>query len=169
MKKINKIDVEIINLLMENGRMTASEIAQRIGFTERSVRYRIDRLIERDIIKITAVINPRALGFNVIADVWIEVESGNNRDVAEQLLKYDFISYVATSIGDRDISAQVVGRTNEEVYEIVTEIIGKIKGVRRTITSIVPIVMRDVYQWHVPAAVLESSEPEDKESIPENP
>jgi len=153
-KKINKIDIEIIHLLMENGRMSASEIAQRIGFTERSVRYRIDRLIEKNIIKVTAVVNPRALGYNVVADVWIEVESSYNREVAKQLLTYDFISYVATSIGDRDISVQVIGRTNEEVYELITETIGKIKGVRKTTTSIVPIVMRDVFEWRIPVDAL---------------
>jgi Lrp/AsnC family transcriptional regulator for asnA, asnC and gidA len=161
-KKINKVDVDIINLLMENGRMTASEIAQRIGFTERSVRYRIGRLIERDIIKVTAVINPRALGYNVIADVWIEVESGSNREVAQKLLAHDFISYVATSIGERDISAQVVGRTNEEIYDIVTEIIGQIKGVRKTKTSIVPIVLRDIYEWRVPGEMLMQQKDEDQ-------
>lgn len=134
--------------------MSASEIAQRIGFTERSVRYRIDRLIEKNIIKVTAVVNPRALGYNVVADVWIEVESSYNREVAKQLLTYDFISYVATSIGDRDISVQVIGRTNEEVYELITETIGKIKGVRKTTTSIVPIVMRDVFEWRIPVDAL---------------
>ena len=154
MKKINRTDVEIINLLMEDGRMTASEIAKRISISERSVRYRIERLIERGVIQITAIVNPRALGFKVIADVWIEVESGTSREVSNKLLEYEFISYIATSIGERDVSVQVVGRTNEEVYEFVTEIIGKIKGVRKTTTSIVPIVMRDVYEWHVPGDAL---------------
>jgi Lrp/AsnC family transcriptional regulator for asnA, asnC and gidA len=159
-KKINKTDVAIIKLLMENGRMPASDIAQRIGFTERAVRYRIARLVDLDIIKITAVVNPRALGFNVVADVWIEVESGYNKEIAQKLLQYDFISYVATSIGERDISAQVIGRNNEEIYDIVTEIIGQIKGVRKTTTSIVPIVMRDVYEWQVPKSVIQQMEQE---------
>lgn len=150
MKKINKIDIDIINMLMQDGRMTASEIAQRIGFTERSVRYRIERLVELGIIKVTAVVNPRALGYTVVADVWIEMESGAAQSIVQELLAMDCVTYLATSIGERDISVQIVGHSNEEIYTIVTEAIGKIKGVRKTTTSIVPNVLRDVYQWHIP-------------------
>lgn len=154
MKKINKIDIDIINLLMQDGRMTASEIAQQIGFTERSVRYRIERLREHGIIKVTAVVNPRALGYTVVADVLIEMDSGSTHSVVQQLLAMEFVTYLATSIGENDISVQIVGRSNEEIYTIVTESIGRIKGVRKTTTSIVPNVLRDVYEWHIPPRVL---------------
>jgi Lrp/AsnC family transcriptional regulator for asnA, asnC and gidA len=161
-KKITKIDTEIINLLMEDGRMTASEIAQRIGFTERSVRYRIERLIEHGVIKVTAVVDPRTLGYAVVADVWIEVESGETQSVAERLLAMEFVTYLATSIGEIDISVQIVGRSNEEIYTIVTEQIGKTKGVRKTTTAIVPIVMRDVHEWHIPSQYITNQSTENE-------
>jgi Lrp/AsnC family transcriptional regulator for asnA, asnC and gidA len=160
-KKINKIDIDIINLLMLDGRMTASEIAQRIGFTERSVRYRIERLRENGIIKVTAVVNPRALGYTVVADVLIEMESGATKSVVQKLLAMDFVTYLATSIGESDISVQIVGRSNEEIYTIVTEAIGQIKGVRKTTTSIVPNVLRDVHGWHIPEKFLAPQSGED--------
>ncbi len=31
-------------------------------------------------------------------------------------------------------------------------VIGKIPGVRKTTTSIVPLVLKDVYQWRIPKA-----------------
>jgi hypothetical protein len=30
------------------------------------------------------------------------------------------------------------------------EVIGKMPGVRKTTTSIVPLVLKDVYQWQIP-------------------
>ena len=46
MYKIDNIDIKIVDLLMEDGRMACSEIARRIGgVTERAIRYRLDRLI----------------------------------------------------------------------------------------------------------------------------
>jgi hypothetical protein len=32
-------------------------------------------------------------------------------------------------------------------------VIGKIPGVRKTTTSIVPLVLKDVYQWRIPDSV----------------
>lgn len=151
MYEIDNIDLEIINLLMEDGRMAASEIARRVGdISERSVRYRIERMVNTGTMKISAIPNPRSLGYTVFADVWLEVDSGSIHDVAKKIAEYECVTYVATSIGERDISVQLVARSNEEVYSIVTETFGRIPGVRKTNTSIVPIVVKEVHDWHIP-------------------
>jgi Lrp/AsnC family transcriptional regulator for asnA, asnC and gidA len=153
MYEIDKIDAQIVHLLMVDGRMSAAEIARRIGsISERAVRYRIDRMTEEGLIKVSAILNPRALGYVVAADVFIEVESGRILDVARQLAGLECVSYVACSIGNRDVSVQVVGKDSDEIYTFVTEVIGKIQGVRKTTTSIVPLVLKDVYEWHIPEA-----------------
>jgi hypothetical protein len=43
-----------------------------------------------------------------------------------------------------------VAHDTAEVYRLVTEVIGKVPGVRKTTTSIVPLVLKDVYQWRIP-------------------
>ncbi len=154
MSKTDKIDVQIVELLMQDGRMPAVEIARRIGgITERVIRYRIDRMIKDGLIKISAIAIPKKLGYEVAADVLLEVETGLIQEVAKKLVDFDQISYVACSIGETDVSIQVLARDTAEVYRFVTEIIGKIPGVRKTTTSIVPVVLKDVYQWHIPAHV----------------
>ena len=154
MSKIDKLDYDIVNLLMQDGRMPAAEIARRIGgVSERAVRYRIERMLQDKLIRINAIPNPRALGFSVIADVFIEVESGRIFDVANHLTQYDCISYVACSIGETDVSAQVIAHDTTEVYQFITEVIGKMPGVRKTTTSIVPVVLRDVYDWRIPTSL----------------
>lgn len=151
MYKNDKIDFEIIELLMEDGRMPAAEIARRIGNTsERAVRYRINRMVAEGLIRISAIANPRKFGYSIVADVFVEVEPSQIQDVVNRLTTFDFVTYLACSIGEQDISVQVVARDTAEVYHIATEMIGKIPGVRKTTTSIVPMVVRDVYQWRVP-------------------
>jgi Lrp/AsnC family transcriptional regulator for asnA, asnC and gidA len=153
MYEIDNTDINIINLLMEDGRMPASEMARRIGgISERVIRYRIERIVKEGYIQISAITNPKSLGYSVTADVFLEVESGAILDVAKKTSEYDCVSYVACSIGESDISIQVVGHDTNEVYQFVTEIIGKIPGVRKTTTSIVPLVLKDVYQWRIPKA-----------------
>lgn len=148
---IDIIDQTIVDHLIEDGRQSASEIARKMGdVSERMVRYRMERLIREGVIKIGAIVNPVSLGFTVLADVFLEVESGGIEEVARQAMAYDCVTYVACSIGESDVSVQIVGRDNEQIYNFVTEVLGKLPKVRRTVTSIVPIKLKDVYEWRIP-------------------
>ncbi|GAB4468757.1 MAG: Lrp/AsnC family transcriptional regulator [Anaerolineales bacterium] len=153
MSKLDIVDKKIVDLLIEDGRLNCSEIARRLGISERSVRYRLDKLIEREIIHVRAVVNPKKLGYGVVADVMLEVESDCIQEVAHKMAEYSCVSYVAYAIGETDVSVQIIARNNDEVYQFVTEVIGKTPGVRKTVTSIVPSVLKDVYQWSIPLEV----------------
>lgn len=155
MYNFDKIDVKIVNLLLENGRMSASEVSRRLGgISERAVRYRIDRMVEDGIIRISAVAKPQAFGLTTIADVWMEVESDRILEVAKKMAEFDNVSYVACGIGDTDVSIQIVAKDTAEIYHFVTEVVRKVPGVRKTTTSIVPLILKDVYQWRIPERVV---------------
>ena len=155
MYEIDKTDLKIVNLLLEDGRKSASEIARQIGeVSERAVRYRIERMIEEDVIRLSAVVRPEALGLPIRADVWLEVESDRIREVAQKMAEYENVTYVACSIGENDVSIQLVAKDTDEIYRFVTESIRKVPGVRRTTTSIVPLIIKDVYQWRAPESVI---------------
>jgi Lrp/AsnC family transcriptional regulator, regulator for asnA, asnC and gidA len=145
-------DYQIVELLMGDGRIPAAEITRRIGngISERIVRYRIDRMVKAGVIQIRPIVNPQAFDLTTRADVLLEVDSDSIMEVAKKAAEYDCVTYVACSIGETDVSIQVVGKDTAEIYNFVTGIIGKLPGVRKTTTSIVPIVLKDVYQWHMP-------------------
>ncbi len=158
MYETDKLDLQIVELLMEDGRMAAAEIARRVGgISERTVRYRIERMTADGLIKISAIVNPKAFGYSTVADVVLEVESDSIRAVAEKISGYECVCFVACSIGERDVSVQIFAKDNAEIYQFVTEVIGKIPGVRKTATSIVPVILKDVYQWRIPASTAEES------------
>jgi Lrp/AsnC family transcriptional regulator for asnA, asnC and gidA len=151
MYETDEYDIKIVELLMKDGRMPAAEIARRIGdISERVVRYRIDRLVDEKVIQIRPIINPKVFGYTTIADVWLEVESDCIPDVTQKAIQFENVSYVACSIGESDVSIQVLARDTAEVYRFVTEVLRKIPGVRKTTTAIVPVVLKDVYEWDIP-------------------
>lgn len=151
MYKTDKYDIQIVNLLVEDGRMSCAQIARTIGnISERSVRYRIERLQKDGLIEITASVNPKMVGYAITADVWLEVDSDAILSVAQQMTQHECVSYVACAIGETDVSIQVLGRDTAEIYRFVTEIIGKTPGVRKTTTSIVPVVLKDTHRWQIP-------------------
>ena len=152
--KLDQLDKEIIDLLTKDGRMSCAEIARAIGtVSERSVRYRLEKLIADNVIRITAQPVPQALGYSIVADVFIEVDSGQVLDIARKIASYEFVSYVACSTGESDISIQIITQNNRELYEFVTEVLGKLPGVRKTTTSMVPFIVKDMEQWRIPSAV----------------
>jgi Lrp/AsnC family transcriptional regulator for asnA, asnC and gidA len=154
MYEFDKTDVKIVNLLIEDGRMSASELARRIGdISERAIRYRIERMIVADVVQIGAVIRPEAFGMTIKADVWLEVESDLILEVARKMAQFENVTYVACGIGQNDISIQIVAKDTAEIYHFVTEVVRKVTGVRKTTTSIVPLVLKDVYMWRVPERI----------------
>jgi len=148
MHTLDEIDRKIIRLLNVDGRMSSAEIARRLGgIPPRTVSHRIERLIARDIITVKAIVNPVTLGYHVLADVFIEVDPGCVRKVAETVARFPQVSYVACATGECDVSVSLRVRSNEELFDFVTEQLSRIPGVRRTQTYLLPAKLKDIDTW----------------------
>ncbi len=156
---LDSLDVQLIEHLMQDGRLSSAALARALGVSERTARYRLQRLLEQGLIRVVAMPIPSRLGYTVVADVFIQVEPGSISSVAERLATFESVTYVGCSMGESDISVQVVGHDNREVYAFVTDVIGRLPGVRKTTTVIVPVILKDVYQWRVPRASWGNAEP----------
>ena len=150
---IDDIDYAIITTLQQNSRIPSAEIARQVGIAERTVRARIERLVDDDVIRLVAVVNPRALGYGVTADVFLEVEIGRVQAIAEMVASFSDVFYVAMSTGDRDISLQLYAETVDELYSFVTDRLNRIPGVLRARTFVVPRVVKTVADWSLPERV----------------
>jgi len=158
MIKIDAIDKKISDLLLEDGRMSCSKIASQIGgISERAVRYRIDRLLKNKVISVRGNVNAASLGLPVCADVFIEVEPSQVVEIANLIAANESVSYIAYSTGDTDISIQVFTKDNSELFNFVTETIGKIPGVRKTHISFVPIKVKDDHVWPIPSSCIQNN------------
>lgn len=153
---IDEVDRGIVAALIADGRSSAAQIARALGgVTERAVRYRLQRLVDRGVLRVSAVVDPRALGYGVIADVFIEVAAGELRRVAERLVEHERVSYVAASIGRGDLSVQVCARDSEELAALVADLVASIAGVKKAQTVLVSWKLKDVHQWQIPPGVVE--------------
>jgi Lrp/AsnC family transcriptional regulator for asnA, asnC and gidA len=156
--KLDKIDIAIIRLLNEDGRISNAELARRLGdVSVRTISNRVENLIEREIISIKAIVNPAALGYTILADVLIEVEPGRVREVADIVSQFPQVSYAACATGDCDVSISLRVRSNEELFDFVTEKIGKIPGVQRSHTHLLPAKLKDIDTW-LPADIFGGAE-----------
>jgi Lrp/AsnC family transcriptional regulator for asnA, asnC and gidA len=149
----DQIDWQIIALLNEDGRMPSAEIARRLGnISSRTVNNRIKALIDQGIIDIRAVVNPAAVGYSVMADIHLEVEPGRVREIAELVADFPQVTYAACATGDSDVCVSLRVRTIEELFHFVDQKLGKIPGVRRTQSYILPLKLKDLDTWLPPMA-----------------
>jgi len=150
-RPIDELDRQIIHLLQEDSRMPSAEIARRLGVAERTVRARINRLVQDGVVKLVAIVNPAALGYDVTADIFLEVEPGRLEEVARQLVDMEEVAYVGLTTGDRDISIQVFVPSVDALYRFITEKLQRIPGVVGTTTYVVPRVLKWLHNWSLPA------------------
>jgi Lrp/AsnC family transcriptional regulator for asnA, asnC and gidA len=156
MYKPDDLDWKIIALLNEDGRIPSAEIARKLGnISARTVTNRINAMTEHDIINIRAIVNPEAVGYGVMADVFVEVEPGRVREVAGQAAEYPESSYVACATGESDVSISLRVRSIEELFDFVTEKLGKIPGVRRTQSYLLPLKIKDLDSWIPPNVLMD--------------
>ncbi len=149
----DEFDWKIITLLNYDGRMPSAEIARRLGnVSARTVTNRINALTEHGIINIRAVVNPENVGYGVMADVFVEVEPGRVREVAQKAAEFPQTSYVACATGESDVSISLRVRSIDELFDFVTEKLGKIPGVRRTQSYLLPLKIKDMDTWIPPNA-----------------
>lgn len=75
---MDEIDEQVVGCLLKDARATYAEIGEVVGLSAPAVKRRVDRLVERGVIKgFTAVVDPRALGWTTEAYVELYSNGGS--------------------------------------------------------------------------------------------
>lgn len=148
---LDELDRAIVEHLMLDGRMSAADIARDVkGVSDRTVSSRIDRLIQRGVMRIVPRVYPEFLGYSISADLSIQTESKLLVQVAEALVELEEVSYVAIIAGDRDITITVHVANVLELQHFLTEKVLGIPGVERSRTQIITQILKDDDRWGIP-------------------
>ncbi|WP_192886519.1 Lrp/AsnC family transcriptional regulator [Agrobacterium sp. LAD9] len=115
-------DLEIIALLQTDGRMLFTEIAERVNLTEKTVRGRVQGLLDCSAIRIVALTTPAALGYRAIALVGLTCVPGfRPSDIASSLARIDGIDYVVLTSGRYSIIVEIVTTDRDSALEILQD------------------------------------------------
>lgn len=148
--KLTDLDHKLIRSLNRNARYSSADLARELGFSERTIRNRIQRLITEGILKPVAIVNPIAFGYTLVVDIFCELEVNRREEVIAALKRLPEVSYMAISTGDQDVSFQALFKNSADMHEFITQRVYTIPGIRRTRTVLVPQIVKDTYQWLPP-------------------
>lgn len=134
---LDEKDKKIVEILLNNGRATFTEMAKKIGITEAAIRKRVKRLEDIGVIKkYTAIVDNKLLGYSILGLVGVDAESDKLLRIASTISENDWAKKVWITTGDHMIMIEVWARDNREFMSII-EKIGKLDGVSKVCPAIV--------------------------------
>lgn len=143
--RLDEKDIEILNLLQRDCKMTAKTIAQKIDSPVTTVFAKIKRMEELDIIRgYKAILDSRKLNKETIAFILasfsyrLEGEGFlSQREIAKQVGKFPEVQEVHIITGDWDILIKVKEKDVSTIGKFVVDKLRTIKGIEKTLTCMV--------------------------------
>ncbi len=144
---LDLLDYRVIQELHRDARISATDIARKTGANERTIRKRIDRLVDLGVIRLTAIVNPQAFNYVVTIDVFLEADPEFEHDIIYRLLRMPEITYMAYGQGTRDISIEARFRDNGDMHEFLRRRLPAIPGLEVKGYTLVPKILRNIDEW----------------------
>ena len=142
---MDELDSRIIQILQGDGRASNAHIAREVGVSEGTVRRRLRRLIQDDVISVIAVPNLEKMGYSTTALVGLQTDPGRIDDVAEALAQLPEVHFVTLTTGAQDLFIWVALSSSEELGAFLRNRVGVIPGVRRTETYVNLAIKKRTY------------------------
>ena len=149
MLSLDQLDKPIINALQTDGRASNAEVARTLGVSEGTIRRRLKRLTQNNVIKVVAYPEPKVLGFSTEALIGLQVDPDKTDSVGQNLSKIDETYWVSVTTGTFDMFAWVALPSSEELGNFLREKIGAIDGVQRTETFVSLMVTKRGYSGSI--------------------
>jgi DNA-binding Lrp family transcriptional regulator len=87
-KKVDDVDLRIINLLQENSRLSYNKIASKLGISVGTAYNRVKNLENEGVLKgYTVILDMVKLGYSLTAIILIQTEGGHLTDVQNEIAK----------------------------------------------------------------------------------
>ena len=133
---MDALDARLIRAMSDTPRAGVMELARQLGVARGTVQARLDKLQQRGIIcGFDPDLDLRAMGYEVLAFVSLEIAQGRLHDVAEHLREIPEVLEIHSVTGPGDLHCRVVARTNDHLQQVIGRIL-EVRGIDRTATQI---------------------------------
>jgi DNA-binding Lrp family transcriptional regulator len=136
--ELGELDDALFGALAVDGRAPYADLAAATGWSETSVRRRVDQLRDAGALYFDLEADMPTFGFRSTAWLFLAVPPSHLAAVGTALAKFPEVAYAAATTGPANLAACVVCRSQEEFYEFLTDKVGALPGVERVETA--PII-----------------------------
>ncbi len=136
--ELGELDFALFGLLGVDGRTPHAELAAVTGWSESTIRRRMDQLRDVGVLYFDLELDMATFGFRSSTWLWMSVQPSELAVVGEALAKFPEVAYAAATTGPANLAACVVCGDEPAFYEFLTAEIGALPGVERVETA--PII-----------------------------
>jgi Lrp/AsnC family transcriptional regulator, leucine-responsive regulatory protein len=130
--KLDDIDRKILALLIENGRMSYSDIGKELNLSRVSVRERVNQLVKNGVIeKFTVVVNSEKVGKSVSAFFEVDCEPAYLVEVAQKLADNPNVASCYQMTGPSTLHMHVLVEDFTSLEKFVNNELYSLKGITR--------------------------------------
>jgi DNA-binding Lrp family transcriptional regulator len=125
-RNLDQLDFDLITVLELDATQTNADIARKLGTSPNTIGRRLQRLLDRRIIKVAAVPDPAAMGYAVRALYGLNARHGSIDAVVDQIASYENVQYVLVTAGRYDLLAWAVFRDFEDMHQFNERKLGRV-------------------------------------------
>ena len=127
---LDQLDQKIVRLLIENARMSYSDIGQAVGISRVAVKARIQALEQRGVIEeYTTIVNPQKISGAVACYFEIETRPDTLAEVIRRLAENETITQSYRVTGKDKLHVHAVAASSEEMEQLIHQVIDPLPGV----------------------------------------
>ena len=142
---LDELDQKIVRLLIQNARMSYSEIGQQTGISRVAVKMRVQALEQKGVIEeYTTIINPQKISGAVSCYFEIATRPDALMEVAEILRQNDTITQIYRVTGKSRLHVHAVASSSEEMEALLYGTIDKLPGVLECTNNVILSRIKDI-------------------------
>ena len=127
---LDELDQKIVRLLIQNARMSYSDIGKEVGISRVAVKTRIQSLEKRGVIEeYTTIINPQKINGAVSCYFEIETVPDTFSQVTGLLLENETVTQIYRVTGRKKLHVHAVASSGGEMEALIRDLIDPLPGV----------------------------------------
>jgi DNA-binding Lrp family transcriptional regulator len=136
--ELGELDFALFDALGVDGRASHAELAAVTGWSESTVRRRMDQLRDAGVLYFDLELDMPVFGFRSPTWLWLSMPPSELAATGAALAKFPEVAYAAATTGPANLVVCAVCRDETEFYEFLTGKVGVLPGIGRVETS--PII-----------------------------
>jgi len=138
-------DIQLLRLLVSNGRMSLREMGKKTGIKPTSVFNRIKKLESSVIRRYTVEVDEKQLGLGVVAYVLVSYvkKERTQQAIAQKLSHYPQVIETAIITGEWDMLLKVVEKDVDALGKFITTVLRELPEIASTNTLVTFDIERD--------------------------
>ncbi|MCG6895460.1 MAG: Lrp/AsnC family transcriptional regulator [Desulfobacteraceae bacterium] len=134
--KLDETTISIIRHLRE-GRKSFRAIADSLSLSENTVRQRVRKLVDEDVLEITGLVDPEAMPDHTVCMIGVQLDTLNLVEKAKEFAELKGVVSASVVTGRYDLMLVVLLKEDFNLLDFYTKEVYRLKGIRSVETFVV--------------------------------